>query len=48
MSRARWQIQHRTSYTYFAPARDSFNDVRLQPVSNGAPDRRIIRLDDHP
>jgi transglutaminase-like putative cysteine protease len=34
MSRARWQIQHRTSYEYFAPARDSFNDVRLKPLSN--------------
>jgi len=34
MSRARWQIQHRTSYTYQAPARDSFNDARLMPLSN--------------
>ena len=34
MSRARWQIQHRTSYTYQAPARDSFNEVRLMPSSN--------------
>jgi transglutaminase-like putative cysteine protease len=34
MSRARWQIQHRTSYMYFAPARDSFNDVRLMPSNN--------------
>jgi transglutaminase-like putative cysteine protease len=33
MSRARWQIQHRTSYTYQAPVRDSFNDVRLKPMS---------------
>jgi transglutaminase-like putative cysteine protease len=33
MSRTRWQIQHRTSYTYAAPARDSFNDVRLKPMS---------------
>jgi transglutaminase-like putative cysteine protease len=34
MSRVRWQIQHRTAYTYLAPARDSFNDVRLRPPSN--------------
>jgi transglutaminase-like putative cysteine protease len=34
MSRARWQIQHRTRYTYFAPVRESFNDVRLEPPSN--------------
>ncbi|HEY3862181.1 MAG TPA: transglutaminase family protein [Verrucomicrobiae bacterium] len=34
MSRARWQIKHRTAYTYGAPARDSFNDARLKPVSN--------------
>ena len=34
MSRARWQIQHRTSYTYLAPARDSFNEVRLKPSRN--------------
>jgi transglutaminase-like putative cysteine protease len=33
MNRARWQIQHRTSYTYLAPARENFNDVRLQPPS---------------
>jgi transglutaminase-like putative cysteine protease len=31
MSRARWQIQHRTSYAYLAPARESFNEVRLKP-----------------
>jgi hypothetical protein len=34
MSRARWQIHHRTSYTYRAPVRESFNDVRLKPPSN--------------
>jgi transglutaminase-like putative cysteine protease len=34
MNRARWQIQHRTSYTYQAPARESFNEVRLKPPSN--------------
>ena len=34
MSRTRWQIQHRTSYTYQVPARDSFNEVRLMPPSN--------------
>jgi len=33
MNRARWQIQHRTSYTYLVPARESFNDARLQPPS---------------
>jgi transglutaminase-like putative cysteine protease len=30
----RWQIQHTTHYTYAAPVRDSFNEVRLQPFSN--------------
>jgi len=28
----KWDILHRTSYTYGAPVRDSFNDVRLQPM----------------
>jgi transglutaminase-like putative cysteine protease len=27
----KWHIQHRTRYTYAAPARESFNDVRLKP-----------------
>jgi transglutaminase-like putative cysteine protease len=30
----RWKIQHTTRYTYAAPVRDSFNEVRLQPCSN--------------
>ncbi|HMJ89878.1 MAG TPA: transglutaminase family protein [Candidatus Acidoferrum sp.] len=30
----RWQIQHTTAYTYAAPVRDSFNEVRLQPCNN--------------
>jgi transglutaminase-like putative cysteine protease len=34
MSRARWQIQHRTAYAYLTPARDSFNEARLKPSSN--------------
>ncbi len=34
MSRARWRIEHRTAYSYSVPARDSFNEVRLQPPSN--------------
>jgi transglutaminase-like putative cysteine protease len=36
MSRARWRIEHRTAYSYAAPARDSFNEVRLKPPSNEA------------
>ncbi len=44
MSRARWQIQHRTAYLYVAPARDSINEVRLMPSTN-APNRRILRID---
>ena len=28
----KWDILHRTSYAYAAPVRDSFNDVRLQPM----------------
>jgi transglutaminase-like putative cysteine protease len=30
----KWEIIHRTSYTYASPVRDSFNEVRLQPFSN--------------
>jgi transglutaminase-like putative cysteine protease len=30
----KWQIQHRTRYTYAAPARESFNDLRLKPVTD--------------
>ncbi|MGO8701231.1 MAG: transglutaminase family protein [Limisphaerales bacterium] len=30
----KWQIQHRTQYSYAAPARESFNDVRLKPPSD--------------
>src|SRR5208282_801191 len=29
----KFDILHRTRYTYAAPARDSFNDVRLEPPS---------------
>jgi len=29
----KYDIQHRTLYTYTSPARDSFNDVRLEPPS---------------
>ncbi len=28
----KWEIFHRTHYTYATPVRDSFNDVRLQPM----------------
>jgi transglutaminase-like putative cysteine protease len=31
----KWEIIHRTSYAYASPVRDSFNEVRLQPFSNG-------------
>ena len=30
----RWNIEHTTRYTYATTARDSFNEVRLQPFSN--------------
>jgi transglutaminase-like putative cysteine protease len=30
----KWRIQHRTLYTYAAPARDSFNEVRLTPAND--------------
>jgi transglutaminase-like putative cysteine protease len=30
----KWEIVHRTGYTYASPVRDSFNEVRLQPFSN--------------
>ena len=30
----RWQILHRTTYRYASPARDSFNDARLEPAAN--------------
>jgi transglutaminase-like putative cysteine protease len=29
----RWDIFHRTRYVYVTPVRDSFNDVRLEPLS---------------
>src|ERR1017187_2306036 len=28
----KWEILHRTRYTYATPVRDSFNYVRLQPM----------------
>ena len=28
----KWEIIHRTRYTYATLVRDSFNDVRLQPM----------------
>ena len=30
----RWKIHHRTRYTYANPARESYNELHLQPVSN--------------
>ena len=30
----RWEINHSTRYSYAAAVRDSFNEVRLQPLSN--------------
>jgi transglutaminase-like putative cysteine protease len=30
----KWEIIHRTEYTYASPVSDSFNEVRLQPVSD--------------
>ncbi|HTI97572.1 MAG TPA: transglutaminase family protein [Dongiaceae bacterium] len=30
----KWEIIHRTFYTYAAPVRDSFNEARLQPFSD--------------
>lgn len=30
----KWHIQHVTQYTYAAPARESFNDLRLKPPTN--------------
>lgn len=30
----RWDIFHRTRYVYATPVRDSFNEVRLEPLSN--------------
>jgi transglutaminase-like putative cysteine protease len=32
------EIVHRTRYRYATPVRDSFNELRLRPVSNGAQD----------
>jgi transglutaminase-like putative cysteine protease len=31
----KWEIRHRTRYHYASPVRESFNEVRLKPVSNG-------------
>src|SRR5215469_17335911 len=30
----KWEILHRTQYTYAAPVSESFNEVRLHPVSD--------------
>jgi transglutaminase-like putative cysteine protease len=30
----KWEINHRTSFTYASPVKESFNEVRLKPVSN--------------
>jgi transglutaminase-like putative cysteine protease len=30
----KWRIQHRTTYTYATPARESFNELRLKPVTD--------------
>ncbi len=30
----KWEINHRTSYAYASPVRDSFNEARLQPFSD--------------
>src|SRR3984957_4726229 len=30
----KWEIVHRTQYTYASPVSESFNEVRLQPVSD--------------
>lgn len=30
----KWEIIHRTEYTYASPVRESFNEVRLQPFSD--------------
>ena len=30
----KWQIAHRTGYSYQSPVRESFNEVRLKPVTN--------------
>jgi len=32
----KWDIIHRTQYTYASAVRESFNEVRLQPFSNEA------------
>jgi transglutaminase-like putative cysteine protease len=32
----KFEITHRTGYTYASPVRDSFNEARLQPFSNAA------------
>jgi transglutaminase-like putative cysteine protease len=32
----KWEISHRTRYTYDTPVRDSFNDIRLEPPSNAS------------
>ena len=38
----RYQILHRTRYQYAAPVRESFNEVRLKPVTNADQNRRIL------
>jgi hypothetical protein len=42
----KWDIIHRTQYTYASAVRESFNEVRLQPFSNEAQkvDRFILKV----
>lgn len=36
----KWELKHLTRYDYASPVKDSFNDVRLSPISN---ERQIVK-----
>jgi len=44
----RWTIHHRTRYTYASPARESYNELHLQPISNEHQSVDSFRLEVQP
>lgn len=40
----KWEITHRTSYTYAGPVRSNVNEVRLCPISNEEQTRELFEL----
>src|SRR6185295_11307682 len=44
----KFEILHRTHYTYASPVKESFNEVRLQPLSNECQTVESFLLRVHP